>query len=287
VRERALRIGKPTPLIGVSSEPEVFDPSLPALIVLNSGVMHHVGACRLSVKIARAAAAGGLLAVRFDYSGIGDSEPRRGSDAFEEVSLRECAEVMDYLQRTRGVERFILYGLCSGADAAYNTARADARVVAIAQIDAYCYITPRYYIEYYLPILFHGERWRSFLGRLWRRFTGRALPAPGPAPAEAQDDANFEIPTYTRIFPPRDAVADGLRALVARGVRLFVLFTGGEPHYNHLGQYRDSFRDVPFGDQLEVAYHPETNHIITQPDSQARIVRAIAGWALDVAGAAR
>jgi hypothetical protein len=70
-------------------------------------------------------------------------------------------------------------------------------------------------------------------------------------------------------------------------VRLFVLFTGGEPHYNHLGQYRDSFRDVPFGDQLEVAYHPETNHIITQPDSQARIVRAIAGWALDVAGAAR
>ncbi len=287
MKERALRIGKPTPLIGVSTEPERFDPALPALIVLNSGVMHHVGACRLSVKIARAAAAGGLLAVRFDYSGIGDSEPRRGSDAFEEVSLRECAEVMDYLQRTRGVERFILYGLCSGADAAYNTAREDTRVIATAQIDAYCYITPRYYVEYYLPILFHGSRWRSFLGRLGRRLAGRTPVAEGAAPTAPPDDSNFEIATYTRIFPPRDAVADGLRALVARGVRMLVVFTGGEPHYNHLRQYRDSFSDVPFGDQLDVAYHPETNHIITQPDSQARIVRSITDWVLAVAGVGR
>lgn len=282
MKERALRIGKPTPLIGVASEPERFDPARPALLVLNSGVMHHVGSCRLSVKVARAAAEGGLLAVRFDYSGIGDSEPRRGSEAFEQVSLRECAEVMDYLEKTRGVRRFILYGLCSGADAAYNTALADPRVIGMAQIDAYCYITRRYYLEYYLPILFHGERWKSFLRQRWRRLTGRKL-APTATEA-AMDDGNFEIPTYTRIFPPRDEIAAGLRALVARDVRMHVVFTGGEPHYNYLRQYRDSFPDVPFGDRLQVEYYPETNHIITQPDAQARVVRGITDWVLATAG---
>ena len=71
MKERALRIGRPTPLIGVVSEPEAFDPARPAVIILNSGIMHHVGACRLSVKLAREVAAKGLLAARFDYSGIG------------------------------------------------------------------------------------------------------------------------------------------------------------------------------------------------------------------------
>lgn len=278
MRERTLRIGRPTPLVGVATEPDNFDPARPALIVLNSGVLHHVGACRLSVKIARAAASGGLLAVRFDYSGIGDSEPRRGSDHFELVSRRECAEVMDHLQATRGVKQFILYGLCSGADAAYNTALVDPRVVAIAQIDAYCYVTPRFYYEYYRPIVFKAGRWKSFLGRQWNRLLGARKAAEDEKAPSAE--GNFDTPTYTRIFPPRDEVAAGLGALIARDVRMFVIFTGGEPHYRYRGQYRASFPEVPFGDRLQVEYYPQTNHIITQPAYQERVVRDISEWAI-------
>lgn len=284
MRERVLRVGKPTPLIGVISEPDDFDPSRPALLALNSGVMHHVGTCRLSVKVTRAVAHAGLLAARFDYSGIGDSEPRRGSEAFEQVSLRECGEIMDYLERTRGVKQFILYGLCSGADAAYNTARADSRVIGMAQIDAYCYITWRYYVEYYVPILLHGGRWRSFLTQRWNRLLGKTPPQ--SATSVATEEGNFEIPTYTRVFPPRDDVAAGLRGLVERGVRMLVVFTGGEPHYNYREQYRDSLPDVPFGDRLQVEYYPKTNHIITQPDYQERVVGCIADWVARTANVA-
>ena len=60
MREKALRIGKPTPLIGVMSDPDTFDASKPAMLLLNSGVLHHVGACRASVKLARAVAAAGF-----------------------------------------------------------------------------------------------------------------------------------------------------------------------------------------------------------------------------------
>jgi hypothetical protein len=281
MKERALRIGRPTPLIGVSTESAGFDANKPVVIILNSGIMHHVGACRLSVKLARAVAARSLLAVRFDYSGIGDSEPRRGSDSFEEVSPRECGEVMDYIEKTRGSKRFILYGLCSGADAAYNTALVDARVVGIAQIDAYCYPTPRYYYEYYRPILLRGARWRSFLTRGWQKiFSRRSALVVDP---NLPSDENYEIPTYTRVFPPRATIAAGLQKLVARGVRMHVNFTGGEPGYRYQGQYRDSFPDVRFGDLLRVDYYPQTNHIITQPDYQKRVVDNISSWMAEVA----
>ncbi len=280
VKERALRIGAPTPLVGVMSEPPQFDSTKPAVIVLNSGVMHHVGACQLSVKIARAVAGRGLLAVRFDYSGIGDSEPRRGADSFEDVSLRECAEVMDYVQRTRGVSRFILYGLCSGADAAYNTALADDRVIGTAQIDAYCYTTKRYYIEHYGRAMLRLPRWKSFITRQLRRLSGRATPARA---VPMVDSHNFELPSYVRIFPPRERVAEGLAALMRRGLRMHVIFTGGEQHYNHQSQFRASFPEVPFEDRLTVDYFRGANHIITQPEYQRMAVEQVATFATEVA----
>jgi len=278
MKERILRVGKPTPLVGVTTEPATLDPARPAVIILNSGVMHHVGSCRLSVKLARSIAAEGTLAARFDYSGIGDSESRRGTPAFEEVSVTECAEVMDHLQRTRGIDRFILYGLCSGADAAYNTALRDPRVVGISQFDPYCYVTPQYYVRRYLPIVTDLRRWKSFAGRKLQALTGG-----GETAAATEIDREFlEIPTYVRVFPPRESVAEGLRSLVTRGVRLQVNFPSG-PLYNYRAQFRDSFPEVPFNDAIEVNYYPRANHIVTQPYEQAVVVRDITQWVSRVA----
>lgn len=277
MKERALRIGKPTPLVGVASEPDSFDADRPALLVLNSGVMHHVGTCRLSVKIARAAAARGILAVRFDFSGIGDSEPRRGAQSFEESSIAEVREVMDYLQKTRGISRFVLYGLCSGADASYLTGLVDERVVGMVKIDAFCYRTWQYYLHYYAPLLLNGTRWKSFLGRHVGKLLGKGDKL-SPSEVAGIEEQYFEVPTYTRVFPPRDSVADGLRKLTARNVKMFLIFTGGEPEYIYQRQYFDSFRDVKFGNLLRVEHFPQANHIITQQECQSRIVGEIADW---------
>jgi hypothetical protein len=277
VTERILRVGRPTPLVGIVSEPDAFDASRPAVLLLNSGIMHRVGTCRLSVKLARAVAQRGLLAARFDFSGIGDSEPRRGSESFERTAPQECIEVMDYLQRTRGVSRFILYGLCSGSDASYFTALQDERVVAIAQIDAFCYPTMRYYAAYYAPLVVQGSKWQGLLRRAVRTLTGGRARAETPSLASL-DPEYVELPTYTRIFPPRDVVADGLRTLVARRVPIFVTFTGSEAGYRYTAQFRDSFRDVPFGDLLRVDYLRHANHIVTQPDVQRQLVDGIADW---------
>jgi hypothetical protein len=281
VKERTIRVGRPTPLAGVSSEPSVFDATKPAMLILNSGVLHHIGSCRMSVRLAREVAAQGLLAVRFDYSGIGDSEPRLASPDFDEVSVTECAEVMDFLQRTRGVNTFILYGLCSGADGAYNTALRDARVVGISQFDPYCYVTPKYYARYYLHAARDPQRWRSVATRLLRSLVRRT------EVSRAEIDPEFvEIPSYVRVFPPRNAVAAGLGELVKRGVHVQANFPRG-PLYNYPAQFAESFRDVDFRDLLEVNYYPAANHIVTQPAVQKRVINDIANWAVRVASAGR
>ena len=47
-----------------------------AMILLNSGVIHRVGSCRLSVLLARAVCqAANIITVRFDFSGIGERCP--------------------------------------------------------------------------------------------------------------------------------------------------------------------------------------------------------------------
>ena len=279
MRERALRVGKPTPLVAVATEPAELSADRPALLILNSGIMHHVGSCRLSVKLARAVAARGVLAIRFDFSGIGDSEPRPGGLTFEEASVLECQEVMAHLSRTRGVNEFILYGLCSGADASYHTALADARVVAISQFDPYCYVTAGYYLHHYAPAAMSLSRWRTFLRNRWRRLRSNENRA---TPLTDIDGEFMELPSYTRVFPPREAVARGLQTLVDRGVRLQVNFPWG-PLYNHAGQFRASFRDVDFRDRLEVNYYNDGNHIVTQPSVQSTVVSDISSWVAKVA----
>lgn len=276
LRERAIAIGSPVPLAAVITEPEQFDPQRPALLVLNSGVMHHVGSCRLSVEIARAAAARGLLALRFDFSGIGDSSPRGGSASTETLAMQELTEVMDYLQRVRGVQRFITFGLCSGAHNGYKIACRDERVIGVVQIDGYCYTTWRYHLEHYRPLLFKWQHWASFLSRQFLRLTGRYKPK--TASESAGIDARYlEVPTFDPT-PPRSDTSKNLQTLMARGVALYAIFTGGEPRYNYHNQYRDIFRDVDFDDRLTLDYYPKTSHIITQPQYQRAIIDSVSDW---------
>lgn len=277
MKERALRIGRPTPLAAVSTEPARFDASKPAVLILNSGVLHHIGSCRMSVRLGRRLAEHGLLAVRFDYSGIGDSEPRLAAPDFEEVSVTECTEVMDFIQRTRGVQTFVLYGLCSGADAAYNTALRDPRVVGISQFDPYCFVTPRFYLHYYLTAMIDPARWHSVARRAVRAMFRRPTTVPGAISSEF-----VEIPTYVREFPSRESVSAALQALVQRGVMVQANFPRG-PLYNHKTQFLDSFRGIDLRGLVEVNYYGDANHIVTQPDVQRRLIGDIVDWAMRVA----
>lgn len=275
MRERIVKIGNPKPLVGVLCEPERPVDSHIAVILLNSGVMHRIGSCRMSVKIARAISEQvGLTSVRFDSSGIGDSDARRSTGAdFGQMAVAEVREVMDYLQESRGINSFILYGLCSGAFTSCQVGLVDDRVIGIAQIDGHTYATLKGQILYYLPRLLSLARWGRGLRRLLRLSNNEAVVDSG----SETDDPNFEVPEFADI-PERKVVAGWMSGLVAKNIHMYSIYTGREPTYFYPNQFRDCFPEVDFGELLSLEYLPDASHIISQPSSQKQVINGIVGW---------
>jgi pimeloyl-ACP methyl ester carboxylesterase len=247
------------------------------VIFLNSGIIHRVGSCRMHVRFARAFSTAGFHSLRFDYSGIGDSDQRRDSLSFEESAVIETREAMDYMTKAKGTTRFILIGLCSGADMAHETAVADERVVGMVQFDAWAYKTMAYKIRRYGPKLLDLATWRNSIGIRWRMWRGTQKSKRACMPGS--DAVEYEMPAYVRVFPPRDRVAQDMRTFVARGMELYCIWTGGLEEYNHLGQHQSTFRDVRFGKLLKEEHISDSDHIMTGLHHQADLAERLVQWA--------
>ncbi len=269
MRERALVFG-PANLVGILTQPdpEVALPDAPAFVILNSGILHRVGASRLYVRLARTLAQEGFTTLRFDFSGVGDSEVRKDAIPVEERFVTETREAMDYLTATTGASSFVVGGLCSGADGAFFTSLEDQRVVGLWQIDAFCYRTPGYYRRRYLPKLVDPRAWaHSIKVRV------------APDAEEERDEEQFVKPEYRRIIPPQEVVGDGLGSLLDRGVALYFLFTDGLEDYNYAEQHAEAFPELDLGRRSEIRYIPESTHMVTGLEHQEVFLSDVRRWA--------
>ena len=132
MKEDALVFGRDRSLIGVMSANRTLNGSskenLTGVLLLTAGLDHHVGPNCLWVKLARRLASMGFVALRFGYSGTGDSGPRRDKLPADKAVIDEAQQAIECLERLRGVKRFIVIGLCTGAERAFQLAIADSRV---------------------------------------------------------------------------------------------------------------------------------------------------------------
>lgn len=267
--ERAFNFGPRGSLVGIWTEPArpVAAGARPVTLCLNAGLLHRVGPSRFYVQLARRLAALGYPAFRFDFSGIGDSDPYGDDLPYEQRVVREVQAAMDFLGARFGAARFVPLGICSGADAAHRAAVADTRVTAAVSLDGYCYPTPGYYRRRYGKQLCNPKKWFAFAARLWR--------ASEPVPPE-EAAYGLDLGGY---FPPRRAVRRDLEHLMARGVRLLYVYSGGfETYYNYREQFRDAFRRVDFGDRLRVEYLPDVDHTYILASDRRRLIDIVAAW---------
>ncbi len=245
-----------------------------ALIVLNSGVIHRVGSCRLSVNIARSVTADlGIPTIRFDYSGIGDSEPRRTSLDRDQLAIEEIREVMDFIEKSHAIKKFVLYGLCSGARDAFRACTLDPKVIAIAQVDSYAYRNFKYYISHYRDRIFYVGHWKRFLfeslpKHMSNLFSRNSKP----------ENTSMFVQEWEP-YPSRESVVSDYSMLVERGVQFYLLYTGSwVEQYNYENQFFDMFSEVEFGDLITLKYRRDTNHIHSDPEDQELLVRELREW---------
>jgi pimeloyl-ACP methyl ester carboxylesterase len=278
VKERPVLFGPTKTLSGILTEPAGGAGRAPAVLLLNAGLLHRVGPNRLSVTLARRLAALGFPVLRFDYSGLGESEPRRAELSLEESMLAEGIDAMNFLQAEGVAETFVSMGLCAGAEQSQRLAHADARVVGGALIDGYAYRTPGYYVREVARHVFSLRSWRRFLVSplaLRKVLAPRQPAASGPAPS------NPGGVDFVREFPTRDVCLAQLDTILAREVELFLVFTGGgmAEYYNYPGQFVATFPSLRGHPRIRLDYMPLADHTFTLRSQQDAVVSSIETWA--------
>jgi pimeloyl-ACP methyl ester carboxylesterase len=273
--ERALLFGENKSLVGVITDPEPFDPSRRPLgvIILNAGLIHRVGPNRLHVQIARRLAANGCVVLRFDYSGIGDSEARRDNTPFAKLAIAETQQAMDLLAASRGVERFVLMGICSGADNALRTASIDQRVAGLVLIEGYSVPTRGYLVHSYKKKLLNPRSWlRLLVGKseLWSLF--REV-------SSRPDESESEGEVADSVLPSRTEVVAQLDVVLKRGVEICFIFSAtSSAYYQYCKLLRPRVRLLAPGQKSRIEIFPASDHVFTLLSNQARLIGIVQTW---------
>ena len=270
MNQRAITFGAADSLAGVLTEPDT-DTQRPHVLILNSGVVHHVGPGRLGVEIAHQLADAGFPSLRFDFSGIGDSAPRVPPLDPIACGIADARDAMDHLGAAHGVRRFILLGLCSGARHAHFVATADTRVVGAVLLDGYAFPTMRSKMVEVRSRLDKPLELLAGVNRRFNRMMG-ATPAAQPAPQEDDGDAFFPKD------PTRDEMARDLATLAARNVNLLSIFSGEWDAYRYEGQFREAFSEVELGPILTERQIEAADHLyFTRPERTAMLAM-VTSW---------
>lgn len=285
MRERALLLGEAQGLVGVltASDDAQAIPELPVVLLLSSGIVHRSGPHRLYVRVARALAERGFIVVRFDFSGIGDSEARADNLPFIESAVRETQEVIDEVSSLTGRQRFILMGVCSGGTIAFRTACCDSRVAGTIMINAQGYLEgnddelrarirhrtlARHYRRITLSSSFRLKNVRKALtGRVpYRDIARKALQLPRELMATRTSN---DAPALER------QIAD-LRTLRKRNVRLCLIHSEGDEGLDYLrlalGDKLDPWRAEGI---FELDLIEGANHTCTLRWSQEHLLRLV------------
>ena len=198
-----------------------------------------------------------------------------GALSFRQSAVVDTRSAMDRLEADTDARRFVLFGLCSGADNALAAAAVDERVVGLVLLDPPTYVTAR-------------ARARRLAARVRRLGSMRAVAAWGAATLARRVRARFGAASG----PPREADAEvsggremppvaeyraQLRTLVDRDVAVLAVFSGvlGE-RYNATNQLFELFPELR--GRIDVAYFPAANHTFTERAAQAQLRSTVCAW---------
>ena len=119
------------PLSGIICSPS--DGEIPGLnmVLVNSGIVHRIGANRITVEIARQGALNGTQSLRFDISGIGETAARTGATPWEVASVEDIGAAISFLKESQPDVPVGLFGNCGGAAKSFWSALARPEVASL------------------------------------------------------------------------------------------------------------------------------------------------------------
>lgn len=290
-REQAVVIQARSPLIGVVTEPDATTrrAGAPALLLLNSGLIHRVGPNRLYVQLARRLAERGLTVLRFDLSAIGDSVQRRDTVPFQTSSVEETRAAMDHLRSHFGAQRFVLGGICTGAVVSFRTALQDPSVSGLVLINTQGLVNnpsaalresiaeragARYYVS---SAMRRKGAWTKLL-------TGKA-DYRAVARAGVQTLMGKLGQTKAVVSPEQQDIVNGVQRLLREQRRMLMLYSDSDAGLDELGaiygeRELEQLKRTP---GLHYTVVPQADHMFTAVEQQNSFLTAVTDWVCDSA----
>jgi dienelactone hydrolase len=262
VIEKSCLFGDESHLAGIVCEPEVPPGAVRGAVVLASaGLVPKFGPFRLYTELSRRLAREGIVTLRFDLGGIGDSQHAHAGLGLKERTARDVRSAIDWIRSQYDIDDIVLGGLCSGAEDSFRAAENDPRVRGVVMIDPFAYRTGGW-----LP--------RHVLYRALRR-TRRALGLYQPIPpARAASNGGARVVSYA--YMTKDESTRILQALIERRAQVHFIYTGGAREaFNHPSQLKSMFQHLDFERLVTVDHFPELEHTQMLESDRHCIVDAI------------
>jgi pimeloyl-ACP methyl ester carboxylesterase len=283
VKEHAVLLGKDQSLVGILTENgdatthEQDGPT--GVLLLNAGLVHRIGPNRIYVKMARLLASMGFVVFRFDFSGIGDSGPRRDKLPIVESMTDEMRQALNYLEEFRGIKQFVCVGLCDGAGAATQILAVDQRVKKAVLINPpvprsqeregmalssyyrkYAWSNPRSWLKFLSMRSSYHSVWKA----VWMEIKQRLLPR------------SFQI---RKASNATIALNELLRCLRTRGVQLLMVFSESDIGERYLREVvGGEFLRMKDCGLLTTERLSKTDHLVTPLESQDKLLRMMSTW---------
>lgn len=265
VTEKALRFGRESHLVGVLTMPDnTSTTAQTAVILLNAGLINHLGPHRVHVRLARHLAELGIPCLRFDFSGIGESANATQQDTASQVS--DVGDAIDRLVADSVARDFVLFGICAGAVYGYQAAVVHERVSGVVLCDGYLYPTWKTKPLFYLKKITNMASIAGFARRTFRSLVGARDPAGSSGP----------VLDYSTGTIPLESYAQGLTTLERRGAWVAQVITGSYPYlYCYQNQFDERFRSYGFGERVTTDYLPEADHTFMTRALQDQVIELV------------
>jgi alpha/beta superfamily hydrolase len=285
--EEIITFGKTRMLVGILHKPEGPAPraDLPAVLLLNAGLLHRVGPNRLYVKIARQLERSGFHVLRFDVWGIGDSQDHAGET--KGTFVDDTLEAFEVLKQRLGATRFMLMGICMGAQIALEVASRDPRVESLVLMEGIYVKSARYHLSRILS----PRKWKRILtgeSQMVKRLSKKLLLKHSGNNSDNRQPATESKGSHTSngnvtlfLDENRDKnMKEKLGALLERGTKIILIFRdGNEIAYNYrLRKEGDEIFAVGLPRGLDVVFVRFADHTFTPILSQDLLLKAMMRW---------
>ncbi len=283
VTERPVFLPPDSVLFGIATEPAAEEIPRGAVILINAGADYHIGASGIHVLLARRWARLGYIVLRLDLAGLGDSLTRPGkpdNEVFPPGAQNDIREAVEWIRTRYGALDLTLGGFCSGA---FHTLRA---AIGAIPVDRAIMVNAETYFwsesqsiherqtaelvlqpEAYRKQLLSPQSWKRLIrGEINVRyvlgtFAGRLT--------LAMESALRDLARRLRVPLPND-LGSQLEATVARGVRLFFVFSRGEPGLDLL-QLQAGISLRRLGERCHIRIVDNADHVFSQLESRRRV----------------